>query len=79
MKKTFLSFLLLLVLFGVAAYSEYIGRSAVMFISKFSLAVTCGVIGFATYKVVVGVSKSFKSQLPPEAEAAIIELKRRLP
>jgi len=79
MKKTFLSFLLLLVLFGVAVYSEYTGRSAVMFISKISLAVTCGVIGFAMYKVGVGVFKSFKSQLPAEAEADILELKRHLP
>lgn len=78
-KNLFWLLLLFFVITGVAAYSESLGRSAVDFISKFSLAVTCGLIGFAMYKVGGGVSRSFKSQLPLEAEADIIELKRRLP
>lgn len=79
MKKLFWLLLLFLVLTGVAAYSESIGRSAVTFISTFSLAITCGFIGVVVLKVGGGVSKSFKSQLPTEVEADIIELKRRLP
>lgn len=78
-KNLFWLLLLFLVLSGVAMYSDSFGRSAVDFISKFSLAVTCGLIGFAMYKVGGGVSKSFKSQLSAEAEADILELKRLLP